>query len=108
MPTIILNTGTDTDALSNLKFSTVPAFGAILNMWVSSVTSGDTWGISIGDRDIVVQGSQCNVEIAADVVDIQRDQLVFDEVVSGGQLFLPVIATTQLRAVLALRYLTPG
>jgi len=106
MPTIRFATATDTDALSNLKFATVPVGGAILNVWVSSVTNGDNWGISLGDRDLVVNGTECNIEISADVIDIQRDQMVFDEVLlSGGQLFFPATVTTELQAILALRYL---
>ena len=106
MPTIRLDTATTADALSTLKFSVVPVGGAILNVWVSSVTNGDTWGISVGDRDLVVNGTECNVEIAGDVVDVARDQMVFDEVLlSGGQLFFPATVTTELQAILALRYL---
>lgn len=106
MPTIRFGSATNPDALSNLKFSVVPARGAILNVWVSSVTNGDTWGISVGDRDLVVNGTECNIEGSADVVNVDVDQMVFDEVLrTGGQLFMPVTVTTELQAILALRYL---
>ena len=106
MPTIRFASGTTPDALSNLKFSVVPVGGAILNLWISGATASDAFGISIGDRDIIVAGTECNIEIAVDVVDVQRDQLVFDEVLlRGGQLFFPVTATAELQAILALRYL---
>jgi len=106
VPTIRFGSGTNADALSNLKFSVVPVGGAILNVWVSSDDAGDTWGISIGDRDLVVNGTECNVELSADVIDIARDQMLFDEVLrTGGQLFFPVTATAELQAILALRYL---
>lgn len=106
MPTIRFSSATDTDALSNLKFSVVPVGGAILNLWISGATAADNFGLSIGDRDLIVAGTECNIEISADVVDIERDQLLFDEVLlSGGQLFFPVVATAEIQAVLALRYL---
>jgi len=106
MPTIRLQSASTADALSTLKFSVVPVGGAIMNLWISGATAADSWGISIGDRDIVVNGTECNIEIAVDVVDIARDQLVFDEVLlRGGQLFFPVTATAEIQAVIALRYL---
>jgi hypothetical protein len=96
---------TDSDALSNLKFAVVPARGAILNLWASCVTKTDSFGISIGDRDLMVNGSIMNIEIAADVVDTDRDQRLFNEVlVSGGQLFMPVTVTTEAQFLITLRY----
>ena len=106
MPTIRFSSASNPDALSNLKFSVVPAGGAILNLWISGATAADNFGLSIGDRDIVVTGTEVNIEIQPDVVAIQRDQLVFDEVLlRGGQLFFPVTATAEIQALLALRYL---
>lgn len=105
MPTVRFGTATSTDALANRKFNIVPQGGAIVNLWASSVTNGDTFGLSIGDRDIVVNGTEMNIEIAADVIDIARDQMVFNEVVGPGQLFLPVTVTTEAQFILHIRYL---
>lgn len=105
MPSIRFGTATTADALSNLQFSTVPIGGAILNVWVSSVTNGDNWGLSIGNSQIVVNGTECNIEVSADVIQVSDDQMVFDEVIGGGQLFFPATVTTELQALLALRYL---
>jgi len=96
---------TTPDALANRKFSVVPSDGAILNLWVAGVTGTDTFGISIGDRDIMVDGSLISIEISADVIDASRDQQVFNEVIGGGQLFLPVTVTTEAQFLIHLRYL---
>lgn len=106
MPTIRqAATATSSDILSNVKFSVVPARGAILNLWGSSATNGDTFGLSIGDRDLIVNGTELNVEASADVIDTDRDQLLFNELVGTGQLFLPVTITTEIQFMLHLRYL---
>jgi len=107
MPTIrkAVTAVTD-DALSNIKFADIPAPGAVINLWISSVTNGDTFGLSIGSQDIIVQGTECNIEVSADSLDVNRDQVVFDEVVPGGHLYLPVSAlTTELQFMLHVRYL---
>lgn len=96
---------TTTDAMSNRKFNVIPAGGAILNVWVAVVTVTDTWGISVGDRDLVVDGSNANVVISAGVVDIDRDQVLFNEEVDGGQIFLPFTVTTDGNVLMHLRYL---
>lgn len=93
------------DDLANRQFNVVPPGGAIVNMFIAGVTSGDTFGFSSGDRQIVVNGSEMNIEISADVVDIQRDQVVFDELVLPGQLFLPITLTTEVQYLLHIAYL---
>lgn len=105
MPSIRFGTTTTTDALSNRKFNVIPPQGAILNVWGSSVTNGDTFGLSIGDRDLVVNGTELNIEVAADVIDLSRDQLVINEVVGPGQLFMPVTVTTEAQFFIHIRYL---
>ncbi len=106
MPTIKpAGGGTSTDALSNLKFSVVPLGGAMLNFWASGATAADTVGLSIGDRDILVAGSECNIELSADVITVDRDQIVFNEPVSAGQLFLPIVATAEVQFLISLFYL---
>jgi len=95
---------TTTDAMANRKFNVIPAGGAILNMWGTSVTVTDTFGLSVGDRDIIVGGSVANVTSAAGVVDTDRDQLIFNEEVDGGQIFLPATLTTDMNFLIHLRY----
>ena len=106
MPSIrIAPTATATNALDGVKFSVIPETGAILNMWASSATNGDTFGLSIGDQDIVTNGTEVNVEASADVLDTDRDQVVFNEAIKGGQLFLPVTLTTEMQFLIHIRYL---
>jgi len=96
---------TTTDAMANRKFNVIPAGGAILNVWATSVTVTDTWGLSVGDRDVVVGGSVANVTSAAGVVDVERDQVIFNEEVDPGQIFLPATLTTDMNFLIHLRYL---
>lgn len=96
---------TTTDAMSNRKFNIIPANGAILNVWITAVTVTDTWGISVGDRDLVVDGSNANVTSAAGVIDVERDQVLFNEEVDGGQIFLPMTLTTDMNVQIHIRYL---
>ena len=96
---------TTTDAMANRKFNVIPAGGAVMNVWASSVTVTDTWGISVGDRDILVDGSVANVTSAAGVCDIDRDQVIFNEIVEGGQIFLPATLTTDMNFLIHLRYI---
>ena len=106
MPSIAFRVAaTTSDAMSNRKFNVVPGGGAVLNLWGACVTKTDSFGVSIGDRDLMVDGSILNIEIAADVVDIQRDQRLFNEIIGPGQLFMPVTVTTEAQFLVNLRYL---
>jgi hypothetical protein len=96
---------TTTDALSNRKFNVIPAGGAILNMWASTATAADDFGLSVGDRDVVVQGTPINLESANEVIDTDRDQVVFQEIVGPGQMFLPATVTADSSFLIHLRYL---
>jgi len=96
---------TTPDAMSNRKFNIIPAGGAILNFWMSSVTVTDSFGLSVGDRDLIVDGSTPNVMASAGVVDVDRDQILFNEEVDGGQIFLPCTLTTDMNVLIHLRYL---
>lgn len=106
MPTVRVQVSTSTaNSLSTNKFRIIPAAGALLSMWIASVTATDNFGLAIGNQDIVPQGTLINVESAADVIDTDRDQVVFQEPVPGGELFAPVNVTTQAQFLLAIRYL---
>lgn len=105
MPALAFRVAATTpDALNNRKFSVVPARGALLNLWGSCVSKADSFGVSIGDRDIMVDGSIMNIEVAADVVDTDRDQLLYNEPIGGGQLFMPVTVVTEAQFRLNLLY----
>lgn len=106
MPSLRFRVSTTTpDAMSNRKFNIIPAGGAVLNVWGAGVTATDSFGVSVGDRDIMVDGSVLSIESSADVINVDRDQLVFNEIVDGGQIFLPVTVTTEAQFLIHLRYL---
>lgn len=105
MPAIRLRVAATTgNALSTQKFRIVPPMGALLSLWAAGVTATDNYGLAIGNQDIVVQGTTVNIEASADVIDVDRDQVVFQEQIPGGELFMPVTVTTEAQFLIALRY----
>jgi len=105
MPALRFDSATSTDALAARKFNTIPSPGAIINLWASGATAADNFGFSVGQSEVCVQGTEANIEVAVDVVDVQRDQILFDEVVGPGQMFLPVTATAEMQFLIHIRYL---
>lgn len=106
MPTIRQRvTATTSNALSNSQFNVIPAPGAILNLWAAGVSATDDVGLLVGDKEIIARGTDINIEAGADVVDNDRDQILFNEVVGPGQLFLPVTVTTEMQFLLSITYL---
>jgi len=96
---------TTTDALANVLFNVVPTIGCLLSLWAAGVTATDDIGLLIGNQAILAQGTDVNIEISADVLDNDRDQLVFQERINGaGQLTAPVTVTTEMQFLIALRY----
>ena len=94
MPTIkVVNQATSTNALNGLKFEKL-SVAALISLWCAGVTAGDTISFSIGDREIL-RLAEPNIEISADVVDTNRDGILFAEPAEGGEdLFLAVTAAT--------------
>jgi len=89
----VSNQATSTNALNGLKFEKLLG-AALISLWLSGVTVTDTVSMSIGDREILRLANP-NLEISADVVDVQRDQVLFAEPAEGGvDLFLAITATT--------------
>jgi len=104
MPSIkILNQGDSANALNGLKFEDIPPGGALLSLYASAVTAGDTIGLSVGSEDFLVD-AQPNIEASADVVDTDRDQILFQEPVPEGKIFVPVAVTTALNFLIVLEY----
>ncbi len=99
---------TSDDALNAFQNNVIPQGGAILNMWGSAVTKTDAIGLLIGTRQLIPTGTNMNIESSADVIDTDRDQLLFNEIVEAGKLFLPVTAiTTELQILIHWRALRP-
>lgn len=104
MPAIkVSNQATNTNAVDGLKFSRINR-PTRLSAWLSAVTVTDTVSISVDQTDYLVNANP-NIEASADVVDTDRDQVLFDEPVRKGQLFVAVTATTAVNFLIVLRYI---
>ena len=74
---------------------------SVVNLFGSGVTNGDTMGLFL-DRNEIMPTGEVNIEISADVVDSDRDQLVFGSVVGRGNLRIPIGAvTTEIQGLLS-------
>lgn len=92
MPAIRINNvaaGT-ADALTGLKFKVQPR-PFLLSLFASTPTAGALVSLSVGNREILVN-AQCNVEIVADAIDTDRDQILWREMCPPGEIFVPVAA----------------
>lgn len=88
------------DAISTEEIRRVERL-SIVNLWASCVTNGDTIGLLLNSTEIMPT-DECNIEISADVIDTDRDQLVFGTVVGRGQLRVPIGAvTTEMQFLLS-------
>ena len=97
-------TSTTADALQTEKFANLGAGPHVINLWAAGVTNSDDIGLLLGNTEIVSQGTDINVEVAADVIDTDRDQLVFSEVVMGpGKLYMPITVTTEMQFLLSVK-----
>jgi len=79
------------NALDGLQFQDIPDPGALVTIYGSTPTAGGLLSYSVGTERFLVDASS-NIEIAADVVDTQRDMLLDREPVPGGKQFLAVDA----------------
>jgi len=93
MPTIsrVVSAATD-DALNGLKFKTQGA-PALITLVVSSATAGEDCSFTVGSVEFLSAG-EINLEVANQVVDMDRDVLLLQEAVPPGEYFLsiPVVA----------------
>ena len=88
------------DAISNEEIRRVDALSTV-NLWASCVTKGVQLGLLL-NRTEIMPADNVNIEISADVIDTDRDQLIFNSVVGRGQLRAPVPAvTTELQFLLS-------
>jgi len=94
-------TGTSADALNGRKYSKNDFFAA-LTLFAACETSGDSLGFSVGSTEIIVAGTVVNVRAGANILDTDRDQLLFRERVGGGQYFMPMTMTTSMIAMLVI------
>ena len=84
---------TTNDALSDQDIRTVDV-PSVVNLWATTVTVTDLIGLRL-DKTIIMDDGTANVSAAAlGMVDVGRDQLIFDTVVGAGTLRLPVPTVT--------------
>lgn len=94
MPTIRRQLSAPSEnALEGLKFS-VQNGPALVTMYAATATAGETLSFSVNNQDVLVD-APLNVQVAADVLDTDRDQILFREVVPAGKYYLraPAVAT---------------
>lgn len=88
------------DALADQDIRTVEE-PSVVNLWAASVTNGDLIGLRL-DKTIIMDDGECNIEASADVIDVQRDQLVFNTLVGLGTLRVPIpTLTTELQFMIS-------
>lgn len=91
----MLVSATTNDALSDQDIREILA-PSIVNLWASAVTVTDTIGLRL-DKTIIMDDGTANVSAAAlGMIDVNRDQLVFNSVVGVGTLRLPCTVTASL------------
>lgn len=76
------------NALDGLKFQNLPG-PALLTLYATTAVAGGTVSLSV-DNDEVLDTAGVNIESSADVVDVDRDLVLWKEPVAAGKLFLAV------------------
>lgn len=99
-----VNVASVANALNGLKFEDLSG-PALISLYASGVTGGDTISFSVGNEDFLLDAA-VNIEASADVVDTDRDQILFQEPVPAGKMFLAVEATTAVNFLLVIEPLT--
>ena len=79
------------NALDGLQFQDIPEPGALVSLYATTPVAGGLVSYSVGTERFLVDAS-VNIEIAADVVDTNRDMVLDREPVPAGKQFLAVAA----------------
>lgn len=90
MPTIALkNVAAGTaNALDGLKFQELES-ASLISLYATTPTAGGNIDFAVGSEDFC-KAAEVNIEASADVVDPQRDVVLFKEPVPPGKMFLAV------------------
>jgi len=85
-------TAASEDALSTLKFKTQSS-PALVSLFASSATAGEDVSFSVDSQEFA-QAAEVNIESGNQVIDMERDAILFNEEVPAGEYFLriPVVA----------------
>jgi hypothetical protein len=101
MPAIkLVNQTTNANVLNGLKFQDLLR-PALISLYASAVTATDRVSYSVDSEDFLDSAAP-NIEASADVVDTDRDQILFQEPVPAGKQFLPITATTAVNVLLVM------
>lgn len=101
MPAIkITNQATAANALDGLRFQDLLS-AALISLYLSCVTATDAVTYSV-DSEGYLNVANPNIEDSADVVDTDRDQVLFQEPVPKGKQFLQITATTAVNFLLVI------
>lgn len=96
MPTIrrVIAAATE-NALTNLRF-TRPNRPTLVSLYLAGATAKETASFGVDDV-ILMESAFVNVEVSADVIDAQRDQVLFREPCPAGEYVLayPTVAAEQ-------------
>ena len=79
------------NALDGLQFQDIPEPGALVSIYASTPVAAGLISYSVGTERFLVDAS-VNIEVAADVVDTDRDMVLDREPVPAGKQFLAVDA----------------
>jgi hypothetical protein len=79
------------NAMNGLQFEDIPPGGALLSLYASAAVAGGLISLKVGSEDFLVD-AEVNTEQNADEVNTDFDQILFQEPVPEGKLFIPVAA----------------
>lgn len=91
MPAIALkNVAAGTaNAVDGLKFRIIPQGGALVSVYASTAVAGGNISFSVENQDIL-SAAELNIESSADVVDTDRDMVLYQQPVPAGEMFVAV------------------
>ena len=101
MPTIKRQvTAASDDVLQGLKFK-VQGSPALITLAASSATAGESLSFSVGSQEYV-SNAEINLEVANQVIDMDRDIILNQEAVPAGEYYLsvPVVAADMSYALI--------
>lgn len=103
----LLVSATSADALSPANIRRVLRPSRV-NFWATTVTVSDELSLFLDNTEIMASGTANVSAAAAGMVDVARDQLVFNTVVGRGDLRIPVgILTTSLIYLISVEPILP-
>ena len=77
------------NAVDGLKFRQIPQGGGLVTVYGTTAVAGGSISMSIENQDILAS-AQLNIEGSADVVDTDRDLILYQQPVPAGEMFVAV------------------